>query len=282
MKDTGQDTPRRRVWADLGPRVISAVILVPIVILALYLGHVWFALLVGGCFAGAYREWEIMTTGQRPGLAGTALIGIVALVALVFPFFGEPGSAALIAAGVVLALAIPSPARVWRAGGVLYCGLVVIALMAMRGVGQDGVVAGALLALSVWLTDSAAFFTGRHIGGAKLSPDISPSKTWSGALGGLVAAVVAGTVFWVAFTPSPWWIGAIMTAVFSLSGQLGDLAESAIKRHFSIKDSGDLIPGHGGLMDRLDSLALASLVLFVIGALHAGPDMVAAGVLIWQ
>jgi phosphatidate cytidylyltransferase len=145
-----------------------------------------------------------------------------------------------------------------------------------------GIVAGVFLAVSVWMTDSAAFFTGRQVGGVKLSPDISPSKTWSGALGGLAMGTIGGTLVWAVATPSPWWIGTLLAALLSISGQIGDLAESGIKRYFRIKDSSDLIPGHGGLMDRLDSLTLASLVLFLIGIAHSGDiGLIASAVLVW-
>lgn len=277
----GDPQPKRRVWADLGPRLISAMILMPVTALALFLGGIWFALLVGAVFAGAYREWEIMVTGQQPDGTGFALIGLIALSAVVFPYVGISGSLVVIAAAFLLALALPSASRMWRAGGTAYFGLVIIAVLAMRGTANLGITAGVFLAVSVWMTDSAAFFTGRQIGGAKLSPDISPSKTRAGAFGGLAIGTLAGTITWIVATPSPWWIGFCLAALFSVSGQIGDLAESAAKRRFRIKDSSELIPGHGGLMDRLDSLTLAVLVLFAVGVIHAGPEAIAAGVLIW-
>lgn len=276
-----EKTSPRRPWSDLGPRVISALVLVPLTCLAIYLGGIWFALLVGAVFAGAYREWEIMVTSQRPSGVGFVLIGLIAVSALVFPAFGIPGTLSVIAVTVLVALLAPGEARFWRAGGVLYIGLVVMAIMAIRGVSNIGITAGVFLAFSVWLTDSAAFFTGRQVGGVKLSPDISPSKTWSGALGGLAIGTLGGLIIWIFATNSPWWIGVLFAAALSVVGQIGDLAESAIKRRFRIKDSSDLIPGHGGLMDRLDSMASGSLLVFLIGVLHAGSGMVAEGFLIW-
>jgi phosphatidate cytidylyltransferase len=133
----------------------------------------------------------------------------------------------------------------------------------------------------VWSTDTAAFFTGRQVGGERLAPGISPSKTWSGAIGGLVAGTVFGTLLWVLFTASPWWIGVCLSAGLSLLGQVGDLSESALKRRFRVKDSGDIIPGHGGLMDRLDSLTFGVLFLAALGLVHAGYGAVAAGALHW-
>jgi phosphatidate cytidylyltransferase len=166
----------------------------------------------------------------------------------------------------------------WRVLGLVIFGSIIIAALMMRGTTIHGVWAGLYLGTVVWMTDSAAFFTGRQIGGEKLAPDISPSKTWSGALGGLALGTGAGLLLW---TDSPWWIGLILSASISVLGQLGDLGESAIKRHFRIKDSGDIIPGHGGLMDRLDSLTFGVLLVLIVGGLHGGFDAVAKGLLYW-
>lgn len=270
----------RRRWADLGPRFMSALVLVPLAVIALLLGGMWFALIVGVVFAGAYREWEIMATGRHPELFGFLLIGLVALTAFVFPFFGISASLAIAGAGALAALLLPGGPRGWRMAGVAYFSLVVTAILSIRGAAAPGIAAGVFLGVSVWLTDSAAFFAGRQVGGAKLSPDISPSKTWSGAIGGLAIGTIGGTIVWLLTTPSPWWIGTVLAFLLSITGQAGDLGESAIKRHFRIKDSSDLIPGHGGLMDRLDSLTLAALLVLAIGYLHGG-GTIAEGLFVW-
>ncbi|HHS82992.1 MAG TPA: CDP-archaeol synthase, partial [Devosia sp.] len=137
------------------------------------------------------------------------------------------------------------------------------------------------LGTTIWMTDTGAFFIGRQLGGAKLNPDISPAKTWSGALGGLFTGTLAGLVIWIIATPSPVWIGLVIAAAVSIAGQLGDLTESAIKRNFQIKDTSDVIPGHGGLMDRLDSLTFGALLVFAIGAVHLNLYWVAAGLMLW-
>jgi phosphatidate cytidylyltransferase len=282
MTESGtSESDRRRLWSDLGPRVGSALVLLAVTVLALVLGGIWFALLVGAVFAGAFREWEMMITGQRVEASGFVLIGLVALVAVIYPISGLMGSGVIAALGIVVALILPGADRIWRGAGVAYFSLVIIAVLLLRGNSQLGIGAGVFMAASVWMTDSAAFFAGRQIGGVKLSPDISPSKTWSGALGGLAMGTLAGGIVWWFASPSAWWIGLILAAILSVTGQLGDLAESAIKRHFRIKDSSDIIPGHGGLMDRLDSLTTAVLVLSAIGVLRAGLDNVASGILVW-
>lgn len=272
---------KRRLWSDLGPRTISALVLVLITVVALYFGGIWFALLVGVVFAAAYREWEIMATGQALDVLGWVLVAAVAASAFIYVVAGAFGTAAVIGAGVLVCMLLGQQTRIWRSGGLIYIGLVVIAVLLLRGSGSQGIFAGMFVAITVWMTDSAAFFTGRQVGGIKLSPEISPSKTWSGALGGLAMGTLGGSIIWQMTTPSAWWIGALLAALVSVSGQIGDLMESALKRRFRIKDSGDTIPGHGGVMDRLDSMSMALLVLLAIGLARGGLDGVASGILLW-
>ncbi|SEQ46273.1 phosphatidate cytidylyltransferase [Devosia sp. YR412] len=286
MSDPGHPVPdttpnRRRSWADLGPRLLSAAVLIALTVSALYIGGYVFAAVVGAVFAGAYREWETMVTRAPLTPGGWLLIGLVAVSGLIYPMFGPLGTLSAIALAAIVAIAMRGEAAPWRVLGLVIYGAIIIAALAMRGDSMAGVLAGAYLGTVVWMTDSAAFFTGRQIGGEKLAPDISPSKTWSGAAGGLALGTGAGLVLWIIATDSPWWIGLLLSATISLLGQLGDLAESAIKRHFRIKDSGDLIPGHGGLMDRLDSLTFGILLVLLVGAWHAGFGAVAEGLLYW-
>ena len=260
---------------------MSAGVLIALTATALYIGSYFLAAVVGAVFAGAYREWEVMVSRAPLTSNGMALIGLVALSGLVFPFFGPLGTIVVIAIACILALVWRGEGVWWRILGLLIYGAIIVAALAMRGDTVAGVWAGLYLGTVVWMTDSAAFFTGRQIGGEKLAPDISPSKTWSGALGGLALGTGAGLVVWIIATDSPWWIGLLLSGVISVLGQLGDLGESAVKRHFRIKDSGDLIPGHGGLMDRLDSLTFGVLLVLFVGSLHAGFASVAEGLLYW-
>lgn len=272
---------RRRTWSDLGPRLISAVVLIALTATALYIGSYVFAAVVGAVFAGAYREWETMVSRAPLTPAGMALIGLVAVSGVIYPLFGPLGSIAVIALACLVAIAMRGEGVLWRIFGLVIFGAIIVAALAMRGDTLAGVWAGVYLGTVVWMTDSAAFFTGRQIGGEKLAPEISPSKTWSGALGGLALGTGAGLLVWIVATDSPWWIGLVLSAAISVLSQLGDLSESAIKRHFRIKDSGDIIPGHGGLMDRLDSLTFGVLLVLVVGTLHAGYGSVAEGLLYW-
>lgn len=272
--------PRGPFGADLGPRVISAVVLVPVTLLAVYLGGVWFALLVGGVFAGVHREWQTMTLGRRPGPKANMVSALLVISALAFCVGGALAALLIVAIGCIATLTFGG-SRLWNAFGFAFFGISVMAILATRGDSLAGIYACLFLGAAIWLTDTGAYFTGRIFGGAKLSPDISPSKTWSGAIGGLATGTLLAFVVWLFATESPWWLGLVFGAVLSVSGQIGDLAESAIKRRFRIKDSGDIIPGHGGLMDRLDSLSFAALALFCIGAIHQDTTHVAEGFLIW-
>jgi phosphatidate cytidylyltransferase len=255
--------------------------LVALTATALYIGSYVFAAVVGAVFAGAYREWETMVTRAPLTPGGMVLIGLVAISGLIYPVFGPLGTISIIAVASAVAIVMRGEEAPWRVVGLVVYGAVIVAALAMRGDTIAGVWAGVYLGTVVWMTDSAAFFTGRQIGGEKLAPDISPSKTWSGALGGLALGTGAGLLVWILATDSPWWIGLALSATISVLGQLGDLGESAVKRHFRIKDSGDIIPGHGGLMDRLDSLTFGILFVLLVGALHAGYGSVAEGLLYW-
>jgi len=265
----------------VGPRLASAAVLIALTATALVVGSYLFAAVVGGVYALAYREWETMVTRAPLTQQGMVLIGLVALSGLLYPLVGLWGPTGAIALACGLTFTMEREHMVWRIVGLMLFGALITSLMAMRGTGTAGIWAGLYLGTVVWMTDSAAFFAGRQIGGEKLAPDISPSKTWSGALGGLALGTGAGLLVWLWLTDSPIWIGILLSATISVLAQAGDLAESAIKRFFRIKDSGDIIPGHGGLMDRLDSLTFGVFLVVIVGATHAGFGAIATGLLHW-
>jgi len=277
--DPDQNTSRS--WADMGPRLTSAFVLLAITIFMVWAGGIWFALLVGGVFAGVYREWEIMISGQPMQPLGYALASLLALVAIGTSLGGVFAGLIIFALAIMVAASRPRATLGWRIFGLAFISIVIIALIEIRGIELAGFYASIFLGTTVWMTDTGALFSGRHFGGAKLNPEISPAKTWSGALGGLVSGTLSGVLVWVVVAPAPWWIGMVLAAGVSLTGQLGDLGESAMKRHFRIKDSSDLIPGHGGLMDRLDSLTFGALLVFGIGFWHQGLGQIAQGLLLW-
>jgi len=268
-------------WADLGPRLISAAVIIVVVATGLYFGSWIWAALCAVVIAVTYREWDQMVTLKPIGPLGIAIAAILGLAALAYPFYGPLGTFGVAAAAIVVSLFGERPALVWRVGGIAFFALLLAAVQEMRGTVPAGILAGWYLGIVIASNDTGAYFVGRVVGGPKLAPLISPAKTVSGALGGWLIGTVAGTAFWIVFTDSPWWLGVVFSAALGVSGQVGDLLESAIKRLFRIKDSSDIIPGHGGFMDRLDSVTFGAILLVAIGLLHGGLGNVPTGFLNW-
>jgi phosphatidate cytidylyltransferase len=193
-----------------------------------------------------------------------------------------------LAAVIVLAISTlgaaalaPAERRTWVAGGIPYAGAIGVAPIMLRSDNEHGFWAVMLLFAVVWTTDIAAYFAGRAVGGPKLMPHVSPNKTWSGAVSGLAAAVVvAVAVAKVADLPGLLAI-AMLAVVLSVLAQAGDLFESFLKRKFGAKESGHLIPGHGGLMDRLDGFVAASVAAALIGLARGGFEAPGRGLLVW-
>ena len=168
----------------------------------------------------------------------------------------------------------------WLVGGAAYAFLMGWSPIVLRNDPQFGFAVIVLLFAVVWTTDILGYFGGRALGGPKLAPSISPSKTWSGAVAGTLGAAVASAL--VAATLGIRVLPVIFVGVvLSLVSQAGDLAESAFKRKFHTKDASNLIPGHGGVMDRLDGFWAAALVAAIIGIARAGLPEPARGLLVW-
>ncbi|POF30176.1 phosphatidate cytidylyltransferase [Roseibium marinum] len=270
--------------SDLGLRFASAIILGPLVLLITWLGGLPYAALM--LVAGVLFLWEWFSiTGTRQ-MSAPALVGQGALV--VFTLCHVTGHAEigfaviLLAALAAFAFGRFSRAGRWSAEGILYSGCALFALLAIRE-GTGGLLFTFFLLFVVWATDIFAYFTGRALGGPKLWSRVSPKKTWSGAIGGLILAaafgvavvVVAGA--WAGPEAAPGagdqnlWVWAFLAAALSIVSQAGDLLESAVKRRFDVKDSSRLIPGHGGIMDRIDGLVAAAIFAVLIGMIAGGP-----------
>jgi phosphatidate cytidylyltransferase len=155
----------------------------------------------------------------------------------------------------------------WLVGGLVYAAIFFAAMMLLRNEPHGRTAIFWLFGI-IWAADSAAYFGGRLIGGPKLWPAVSPGKTWSGAIVGTIAGVLGGLLVIVAAGIQPHAMHIVLGMIVVIAAQLGDLLESGIKRHFGVKDSGNLIPGHGGVMDRCDSLVAASSVALLLGALR--------------
>src|SRR4029077_829702 len=165
--------------------------------------------------------------------------------------------------------------------GVIYAGVLLFAPLILRRDPSFGLTAMLFVFAIVWATDIAAYFAGRAIGGPKLWPAVSPKKTWSGAIGGTLGGIAAGLLVakLAGLVVAP--ILVIVALGLSIVAQGGDLFESAIKRHFGAKDSSQLIPGHGGLMDRLDGFLTAAAAAVMVGLIRGGLEGPARGLLVW-
>jgi phosphatidate cytidylyltransferase len=169
----------------------------------------------------------------------------------------------------------------WLAAGVGYAAVLLFAPIILRRDPVLGFAAIAFLFAVVWATDIVAYFAGRALGGPKLWPAVSPKKTWSGAIGGTLGGIAAGvlTVKLLGLSVAPMLV--LVAGLLSVVAQAGDLIESAVKRHFGAKDAGSIIPGHGGVMDRLDGFLTAAAAAAMVGLLRAGLDAPARGLLVW-
>ena len=214
-----------------------------------------------------YWEWQNITGYDKYGLLELAAPGAVAaamvLVILNFPVW-ESLIPAIFATLFSIAACVRRKIPYWFPFGVPYAVVPVLAIASLRGDTDSGLWAVIFLFAVVWATDIFAYFAGRAFGGPKLAPKISPNKTWSGAIGGAAAGVIAGmcvAAMHGGLVPS---LHAAMALALTLAAQGGDLFESHVKRRFGVKDSGTIIPGHGGVMDRIDGLVAAAVVLYVI------------------
>jgi len=253
--------------SELRLRILSGIVLAIVVLAATWLGGLAFRVLAAAIGLLIYYEWSTMTRLAEKDFRANAFgwLSVALVAALVVFAFDELALPVLLGAAVLaIVYALASQGSNWLAGGVAYSGLTVISLAAIRGDTAHGFAAMLFIFAVVWATDILAYFVGRAIGGPKLAPSISPGKTWSGAIGGAISAVIAGTLLHMAFfSLDGLWVP-VIALVLSVFSQIGDLFESFIKRRFGVKDSSRLIPGHGGVMDRVDGLVFACFAAFLI------------------
>ena len=261
-------------------RIVVAAVLIPFAVGIAYAGGWLWTALVTVAAIGLFLEWLAVV-----GLAGVMRVSVPGVVALAVAglclAIGRIDAALIVLAiGLVAAVSIAPDRRNWVAAGFLYAAAAEIASVLLRLDPVRGFAALMFVLLIVWVTDSGGYFAGRGIGGPKLWPKVSPKKTWAGAAGGFAAslAVAIGfAVFGLGNTGPLLMLGAVL----SLVSQLGDLFESAVKRRFGVKDSSHIIPGHGGLMDRLDGFVAAVVVAALFGFLRGGADGVGRGLMVW-
>ena len=268
--------------SNLVLRIASSLVLAPLAVAAAYFGGMVFAAFWTAAAVVVLWEWETLVCAHDRN--SVLAVGVAALIgASLLLVLNRSGIAlAFIALGVLGVAALASRVRrLWCTTGLLYATVLLIAPVLLRRDEHFGFGAILFLFVIVWLTDIAAYFVGRAVGGPKLMPGISPNKTWSGAIGGTLAAVIGGVLVARQFGTYSAASIAMLALALSIVSQTGDLAESAIKRRFSAKDAGSLIPGHGGLMDRLDGFLFAVLAAALIGLARGGFDAPARGLMVW-
>jgi phosphatidate cytidylyltransferase len=269
-----------RVGKDLVPRLISAVVLLVVVLGSLWLGSWPFILLVLAIASIVAWEWSRIVRGGDIDSAMVAHI-VVVIGAVLLGVYGLIGLSmlALIVGAILVNLLAFGRNPALSALGVPYAGLPAVALLWIRGDEPWGLWAVGFLILAVIATDVGAYFAGRLIGGPKLWPRVSPNKTWAGLIGAMAASAAVSAVFapFVGATPLRL---ALLGMALAVVAQAGDLGESMLKRHFGAKDASNIIPGHGGFMDRVDGLVTA-LIFAALFAAALNVRAPAKALLLW-
>jgi len=268
VEPASQD-PAHSKFRDLKVRAISGLILAPLGLGVVYLGGTVFFAVVAIFALGLGLEWMFLT---ETAYGAALIVPFGLLMSVVAAQFSTPHHTLIaLLASAVIATSITR--RISTLGGVLYLGWALISILYLRA-SPHGAFALIALLLVVWSADVGAYLGGRFIGGPKLAPTISPGKTWSGAFTGLLAGVIAGVLCaWMGgySTSQPALMAAtILSLAIVIASQLGDLLESAVKRRYGKKDSSQLIPGHGGLLDRLDAVLGAAFCLGIATVIHSG------------
>lgn len=255
---------------NLTQRIISALSLLPIVLGLIYLGGWWFFALLAGGGALMVKEWQALTDCDKSS-SGLAAFAFAILPSAVVTSFGTAISAVAIASFILLLSAllamVPPKKLALNAGraasainhaiGGAYVSLALVSLAWLRAQDEHGLLV-LWLFFAVWAMDVGGYFAGKGIGGPKLAPVISPKKTWAGLAGGMVLAALVSLAISLIFELGDPLLMPFAAALVAVVAQLGDLYESAVKRAMDKKDSGSLIPGHGGILDRVDGLVFAA------------------------
>lgn len=276
--------PARRA-SELVSRLLSAIVMAGAALALTWAGLWPFVLLVAAAAGVLAWEWAGIT-GNAPTAPATLLHGAALIAVAVLAGAEQFAAAGVVVLAAAVLLAALGKARKGGAGpilaavGLLYFGVPVIALIWLRADPRYGLLAVLFLFVVIWCEDTAGYIFGRLIGGPKLAPSISPGKTWAGFCAGLAAPAVAAFIFAAAMGNTTPAMLAVVGAGLAFCGQIGDLVESANKRAFGVKDASGLIPGHGGLLDRVDAFMFAAAAAALLGLLRDKADPGGA-LLIW-
>ena len=257
--------------SELTKRILAALVLAPIVIFLAWLGGIFFGLMMALVAVLMYWEWTVMT--QRSILVPRDAFGVLCVLSLVIAeYVGGTTTPIIISfSAIVVGLIVIGVAKHkigWMITGIGVGSSLATCLIYLRAIEPSGLGLLFFLCFSVWAADIFAYVVGRTVGGPKLMPRVSPKKTWSGFLGGAAGAVIIGGLVASYLFEGSAFLFAALAFVTALAAQVGDLLESHIKRLFNVKDSSNLIPGHGGILDRVDGLVLSAYVFvacYVLG-----------------
>jgi phosphatidate cytidylyltransferase len=261
-------------------RVAAALVLAPLAIAIAYAGGCLWTGLVTLAAIGLYVEW-LTIVGAAQQMRVVAAGGVALAISGFCLAAGRIDASLVVLALGLFGVALLAPERRgWTATGFVYAAAAEMASVLVRLDQSEGFAALILILLVVWVTDIGGYFAGRGIGGAKLWPRVSPKKTWAGAVGGFAASLVVAAGF-AALGLGKTGPLLLLGALLSIVSQFGDLFESAVKRRFGVKDSSHIIPGHGGLLDRLDGFVAAVVLAAIFGFLRGGVDGVGRGLMVW-
>lgn len=277
LSETTSTPSSRNLWL----RVVSAAILAPLAIGAAWFGDWPFTIFWGLAAIAVWWEWiGLVEPSGRNVLLATGVCALILQGVLL-----ETGHVSIalmiVALGVLAAIVTAGRQAPLVAGGVIYASALLMATVIVRADVKYGFAAILVLFAIVWGTDIGGYFAGRAVGGPKLAPAISPKKTWSGAIGGTIVGIGAAIAVAELFSIRNAVMIGLVALALSVVSQAGDLFESWLKRRFDAKDASGLIPGHGGVMDRLDGFIFASVAAAFIGVLRGGLDTPATGLLVW-
>ncbi|MBU6457133.1 MAG: phosphatidate cytidylyltransferase [Bradyrhizobium sp.] len=275
--DAAPATMATPVTRNLTARIAAALVLAPSAIAIAYIGGWLWAALVTLAAIGLYVEWLAIVGEARRISVVASGVAALALAGIVLPF---KLSLVALPLGLLAVAALTPERRIWTTSGFIYAAAAEQASIMLRSDPAMGWTALMLVFLVVWVTDIGGYFAGRGFGGPKLWPRISPNKTWAGAVGGFAASIAVAAGF-AAFGLGKTVPMLLLGSILSIVSQLGDLFESAVKRRFGVKDSSHIIPGHGGLLDRLDGFVAAVVLAAILGFLRRGADGVGSGLMMW-
>jgi phosphatidate cytidylyltransferase len=272
-------------------RVLTAVVLIPLVLVLVFLPSSWQWLFTAAtALAAALAGWEFLSLAQRKGAAPPRIAVMIAIVTLFAATFEWPDQTAstlgilILALLVVCTFASPIERALPDASAAMFCllytGFTLVSLPALRAQ-NNGPSLIVLLLCAVWAGDTAALYIGRPFGRHKLAPRLSPQKTWEGSVASVIGSLLATGLLlgiseylarWnsmaLSYADEVWWYWLILAVIINIAAQVGDLAESALKRSAGVKDSGTMLPGHGGILDRIDALLLAAPALWYAHLIH--------------